>query len=312
MIDDVKSGVTHVSAADLGTNTIKITHALIEAEGSLVELRDAANTIRLGAGIEQTGRIERERLEACLAFLKSEEAAGRELGSGTFIGVATEALRIASNGEELLHRVHSETSWRIEIISGHREAELTYLGLQDQIPTEGDSLIVDIGGGSTEAIVVEHGQVAWQKSMPLGSGRLADRFFLQDPPGLDSIMDAATAANEQLAELVELPGNIDTALFSGGNGVYISDLIHQLFPENALSVHTMERLLQHLATTPAQETAGQLGIARERARVLPAGAAIAFAFLLRVLAHEVVGVPSGIRRGLIREHLLRRDPSPQW
>ena len=307
MIDDVTSGATHVSAADLGTNTIKITHALVEADGSLVELRDAANTIRLGAGIEQTGRIEAERLEACLAFLKSEEISGREIGSGTFIGVATEALRVASNGGELLSRIHSETSWRVELISGQREAELTYLGLRNQIPAEGDSLIVDIGGGSTEAIVVEHGQVAWQKSIPLGSGRLADRFFLQDPPGLESVMDVASAANEQLAELVELPGNINTALFSGGNGVFISDLIHQLFPENVLSVHTVERLLQHLATTPSQETADRLGIARERARVLPAGASIAFAFLLRVLAHEVVGVPSGIRRGLIREHLLRRD-----
>jgi exopolyphosphatase/guanosine-5'-triphosphate,3'-diphosphate pyrophosphatase len=309
MRDGVVFEASRISAADLGTNTLKITHALVEAGGLIIEVADAANTIRLGAGIERTGRIEPERFDACLAYLKSEEAIGRQLGSSTFIGVATEALRIASNGAELLHRIHSETSWRIEIISGPREAELTYLGLQEQVPLEGDSLIVDIGGGSTEALVVERGQVVWQKSIPLGSGRLADRFFLQDPPGLDSIMDAVNAAKELLAGLIELPDNIDTALFSGGNGVYISDLVHQLFSGSSLSVQTVERLLQHLATAPAQETADGLGIARERARVLPAGASIAFAFLLRVVAAEVMGVPSGIRRGLIREHLIRQDLS---
>lgn len=309
MTDDVVLNARYISVADLGTNTIKITHALVEADGSVIEMADAANTIRLGAGIERTGHIEPERLDACLAYLKSEEAIGRQLGSTTFIGVATEALRIASNGAELLHRIQSETSWSLEIISGDREAELTYLGLQDQIPAEGDSLIVDIGGGSTEAIVVEHGEVAWQQSIPLGSGRIADRFFFQDPPGIDSIMDGVNAATELLVGLVELPDNIDTVLLSGGNGVYINNLVHQLFPESSLSVHTVERLLQHLATAPAEETAERLGIAKERARVLPAGASIASAFLLRVVAAEVVGVPSGIRRGLIREHFIRLDLS---
>lgn len=307
MTEAAGAGATHVSAADLGTNTVKITHASVGAGGSLIELRDAADTIRLGAGIEGTGRIEAHRIYACLALLESEEKIGRAIGSSTFIGVATEALRVASNGEELLERIRTETAWKIRVISGDEEARLTYIGLRDRIPSKGDSMVVDIGGGSTEVILVQHGLLTSQKSIPLGSGRLADRFFRQDPPGLNSVMDAANAAGEQLDQVAELPVILDTALFAGGNGVFISQLIHQLFPDDSLSADTLERLLHHLATAPAQDTADRLGIAHERARVLPAGASIAFAFLLRTATHEVLGVPSGVRQGLIREHVIGRD-----
>ena len=307
MTGAARPGASHVSAADLGTNTVKITHASVDAAGSVIELRDAADTIRLGAGIERSGGIEAQRIDACLAFLGSEERVGRAIGSSTFIGVATEALRIASNGQELLERIRTETAWKIRIISGDEEARLTYIGLRDRIPAGGDSMVVDIGGGSTEVILVQRGLLTWQKSIPLGSGRLTDRFFRQDPPGLNSIMDATNAARGQLDQIAELPVILDTALFAGGNGVFISQLIHQLFPDSSLSVDTLERLLQHLATAPAQDTARRLGIAHERARVLPAGASIAFAFLLRTSPDKVLGVPSGIRQGLIREHMVGRD-----
>lgn len=302
MTDAFDSGSIHISAADLGSNTVKITHAVVEGPGSLVELREATNTLRLGAGIESARRVEPERVDACLAFLKSEENVGRALGSTAFVGVATEALREASNGEELLARVHTETGWKIRIITGDDEARLTYIGLRDRVPAEGDSVIVDIGGGSTEIVLIQHGQVVWQKSIALGSGRLADRFFRDDPPGLDPIMGAAAATRQQLEAFGEIPRAVRTALFSGGNGVFVKELVHQLFPGNPLSIHTVERLLQHLAVTPAHDTADRLGIVRERARVLPAGASIAFAFLLHSDAEEVMGVPSGIRLGLIREY----------
>lgn len=305
MTEQLSPMAFRISAADLGSNTLKFTHAELGAGGDIIKLREAADTLRLGAGIEQTGRVEPARIDACLDVLVSEQAVGETLGSKTFIGVATEALRVATNGQELLDRIAAETSWKIRLVSGDEEARLTFVGLSNQVPPQGTAMIVDIGGGSTEVIRIADGEVASRKSIPLGSGRLADRYFHQDPPGLKPIMNATDAARPQIEEDEQPSQRIGTLLFSGGNGVFVKELIDQLFPGEPFSLQTVERLLQHLATAPAADTAERLGIAHERARVLPAGAAIAFGFLLREDAEHVLGVESGIRLGLIREYAGR-------
>jgi exopolyphosphatase / guanosine-5'-triphosphate,3'-diphosphate pyrophosphatase len=292
----------HISAADLGSNTIKILHAIRHSDSSIERIEQVTNTLRLGAGIETTGAIETDRMDACIDFLRQQEQFGRALGSTVFIGVATEALRIASNGQQLLNRLASETGWQIRVISGMDEAGLTFAGLRDQIPRNMPSAIVDIGGGSTEIIAVERDEVVWQQSLPIGSGRLADRFFVSDPPGMEATAEAFAAALDALSPLDDIPVSIQHVLFSGGNGVFLQELVNQTFPGEAFNLHTTERVLQHLSTTPADDTASRLGIVLERARVLPAGVAVALAAMTKTRARDAAGVYSGIQLGLIANY----------
>lgn len=294
-----------VSAADLGSNTIKIIHARVLGDGTIEPVGSATNTIRLGAGIEATGQVEPERMDQCIAFLSEQEQMGRALGSIAFAGVATEALRVASNGGELLRRIRDETGWNVHVIDGLEEAHLTFVGLKDRLPQGVTSAIVDIGGGSTEIIVARKGEPIWQRSLPIGSGRLADRFFAVDPPGMEATAHAFAAALEDLEPLEDLPSSVHTVLFSGGNGVFLQELLRQLYGDEPLNVHTTERVLQHLSTTPAVDTAGRLGIMLARAQVFPAGVAVALAVLTRTRASEAMAVPSGIQVGLIREMTTR-------
>lgn len=298
----------HLSVVDIGSNTIKTTHARADQQGAITQLAEAAETIRLGAGVEESGRIAPDRLDACIAELRRQEAIGVALGSTVFAGVATETLRIAANGADLLDRIQHETAWDVRVITGDDEAHLTWLGLRDQIPVEGNVLIVDIGGGSTEIISVEQEKVAFSTSIPLGSGRLADRLFTSDPPR-QAALDAATDhATHLIREVEHLPAHANSVVFSGGNGVFLAQLASQLFPGRRLSPEVIAALLAHLASTPASDTAGRLGIAHERAKVLPAGAAIALAMLGRITASSVSAAPSGIRTGLIREIASRQFP----
>jgi exopolyphosphatase / guanosine-5'-triphosphate,3'-diphosphate pyrophosphatase len=290
-----------VSAVDIGTNTVKILHAVRQANGTIEQLQHVTNTIRIGAGIEASGQIESSRIDACIDFLKTQEARGRELGSTAFIGVATEALRIASNGTVLTDRIAAETNWLIKVISGNEEARLTFVGLKDRVPLNSPSAIVDIGGGSTEMVVIDQGEVVWQQSLRIGSGRLADRFFTADPPGMESTAQAFAAALESLPRHEDIPVAVETILFSGGNGVFLQALMDQILPREPFTLHAVERLLQHLAVTPASDTVDRLGIMLARAQVLPAGAAIALAALTRTHATSAKGVPSGILVGLISE-----------
>lgn len=289
-----------ISAADLGTNTIKVTHAIRLPDGSLADMLHASDTVRLGFGIEQTGSIEQSRADATIAFLREQEAIGREYGSTIFTGVATEALRIASNGEELLDRIHAETSWKIEIITGDREAELTYLGLADLLPEGEDCAIVDIGGGSTEVVIVRNGEVTVQRSVPVGSGRLADRHFRDDPPGLDAVSEATDSAREALSAWLTGQEPVPTILLAGGSGLFMNQLIEQLEGNVPFDLRTLRNLSDHLAHAHSVDTVDRIAIPQARALVLPASVAVAVAVLEYFGATQAQGVPSGIRMGLIR------------
>lgn len=291
-----------ISAADLGTNTLKVTHAIRLPNGELADMLHASDTVRLGFGIEQTGSIERARFDATLAFLKDQETVGREYGSSAFMGVATEALRIAANGEELLDRIHDETSWQIEIISGDREAELTYLGLKDLVPDGEDCAIVDIGGGSTEIVVIRDGKVTLQKSVPVGSGRLADRHFTEDPPGPEAVDEAIESARAALSAWISGESRVPTVLLAGGSGLFMNQLIQQLGGDVPFDLAAIHKLSDHLASVHSSDTVDRIEIPQARALVLPASVAVGVAVLETFHSSEAQGVPSGIRMGLIREY----------
>jgi exopolyphosphatase/guanosine-5'-triphosphate,3'-diphosphate pyrophosphatase len=290
-----------ISAADLGTNTLKVTHAIRLPDGELADMVHASETVRLGFGIEQTGKIEQKRFDACLTFLREQEAVARQYGSTAFIGVATEALRIAANGEALLQRIHEETDWSVEIISGDREAELTYLGLKDMVPAATDCAIVDIGGGSTEIVVIRNGAVTLQKSVPVGSGRLADRFFADDPPGVDAERSAIEAAREALSAWTARQPQMPFIMLAGGSGLFMNQLIEQLFGEVPFSTDVLMKLAKHLSTTHSSDTVDRISIPQARALVLPASVAVGVAVMQYFGTESAQGVPSGIRMGLIRE-----------
>lgn len=296
------TSLLRISAADLGTNTLKVTHAARDGDGALLDMQHASDTVRLGAGIEATGRIEDHRIDLCLAFLKEQEAVGRAFGSTVFIGVATEALRIAANGAELMEKIRTQTAWQIEIITGHREAELTYLGLQDQVPVGGDCAICDIGGGSTELVILRDGHVTRQESLAVGSGRLADRLFTSDPPGKAAEIQAIEAARDLIASVLGAESPVGFVMLAGGSGLFMNMLIEQLVSLPPFDLRTLGTLADHLATTPAQETVERIDIPLARALVLPASVAVGVAMMEHLAADSALGVPSGIRMGLIREY----------
>lgn len=290
-----------VSAVDLGSNTLKATHATCMEGGELADMIHHSDTVRIGFGLERTGHIEEHRLDECMRFLQEQAAIGREYGSTRFIGVATEALRIADNGSELLDRIHAETEWEIELITGSREAELTYLGLADRVPPGVDCAIVDIGGGSTEIVVVNNGEVALQQSLAVGSGRLADRLFSDDPPGVDVVEQAITQAKESIIELLERDITVSHVMLAGGSGLFMSQLIEQLWDTSPFDKVLLTQLAKHLATVPAADTVERIDIPLARALVLPASVAVGVAIMDLFGAQKALGVPSGIRMGLIRE-----------
>ncbi|MEA2594943.1 MAG: exopolyphosphatase / guanosine-5-triphosphate,3-diphosphate pyrophosphatase [Thermomicrobiales bacterium] len=296
IVKDNLGGGPTVAAFDIGSNTIKMTVARPDGADGVDEFLWRSATVRLGTGIEETGRLADDRIEAAMGALRDFSADAREAGAERFIGVATEATRVAANGEAFLDRVRAETGLELKTITGDREAELTFRGLRATLDLGGDIVVADIGGGSTELIGATEGVFGWARSIPLGSGRLTDRLVRDDPPAAEELAGCLAAAGAALAELALPAGPIDRLIAVGGTGEYLMRLVPSGRPA---TMDDLDDVLTRLTTIPAAELAGLLEMPEARARVLPAGIAIVRALAERTRPRAIEGARSGIRTGLL-------------
>lgn len=285
-----------IAAFDIGSNSIKMTAARWTPTDGLTEFLGRSATVRLGAGIEATGRLADDRIDAAMTALTQFAADARAAGVTRLIGVATEATRVAANGESFLNRVRTEVGLELVSISGEREAELTFRGIQAEHHLDGNVVIADIGGGSTEIIVAIGGEFQSGQSIALGSGRLTDRLVLHDPPTRDEIAACRDAANGAFDQIAWPALAIDSLIAVGGTGEYLIRLVND---QATISPAVIDTVIDRIVGTPAVALAVLLQISEARARVLPAGIAIVRALAERLQPASIEGARSGIRTGLL-------------
>ena len=136
MTQPAESGAI-VAVFDIGSNSVKMSVGRCGDDGSSREFAWRSATTRLSSGVDKTGRLAEERMDATIEALEEMTLQARALGAGRFIAVATEATRIASNGSDFLDRVFESTGITVDTIPGDREVELTFLGLSRRIDRNG-------------------------------------------------------------------------------------------------------------------------------------------------------------------------------
>ncbi len=291
------AGPVKVAAFDIGSNSIKMSVATVNPDGQVTEGYSDMRTVRLGAGVDQTGRLADDRMAAALEAL--DELATRANGEGAvrMIGVATEAVRVASNGAAFLEEVTRRTGIEITLISGDQEAKLTYTGLASMRPLVGSVVMVDIGGASTEIVAGDGPDIAYSTSIPLGSGRLTDAYLADDPPTPDQIAQARLEAGKQLdtLELHRFPNS--QLLVSSGTGTYLGTFLNRA---DYLTREDIEQALDQMSMVDAEALGIVIGIPPLRARVLPAGVAVVIECIDRLRPNRITVSPSGLRFGLLQ------------
>jgi exopolyphosphatase / guanosine-5'-triphosphate,3'-diphosphate pyrophosphatase len=292
-----------VGAIDIGSNSIKLSVGWRDERGEIVERSWPPETVRLGAGLEDTGRLADDRMDAAVEAVRQFVEAAREAGARRMVAVATEATRAAANGPDFLARLRRNTGIDARPIDGDEEARLTFRGLAATSDLSGSILVADIGGGSTELIAARDGAPAAMRSLPLGSGRLTDRLVQADPPTaaeLTACADAAAAAVADSARDMRPEGDAPLRLIVvGGTGEYLQRLVEREPADRA----EVARTLAELTRISARDLAVRLGIAESRARVLPAGIAIVAAVAAAFDAAHIDMARSGVRLGLLMEAL---------
>lgn len=171
----------NLAAIDLGTNSFHLIIVKVKPDGSFESLGKEKEVVRLGSGVEKADVITPEAFERGIACLKRFKALA-EVQDAEIRAIATSALREAKNREQFLERAEKEIGISIEIISGYEEARLIYYGILLGLPVFSKRiLMIDIGGGSTELLVGERGEILFAHSLKIGAVRLTDRFLYGDP-----------------------------------------------------------------------------------------------------------------------------------
>ncbi|MFI6471736.1 MULTISPECIES: Ppx/GppA phosphatase family protein [unclassified Streptomyces] len=289
--------MTRVAAIDCGTNSIRLLVADADpATGDIVDLDRRMTIVRLGQGVDRTGRLAPEALERTFAACREYAAVIKELGAERIRFVATSASRDAENRDDFVRGVLDILGVEPEVISGDQEAEFSFTGATKELHADGDYLVVDIGGGSTEFVVGSR-TVEAARSVDIGCVRMTERHHPGDPATPEQIaairadIEAALDLAEQTVPLREprtlvgLAGSVTTvAAIALGLTAYDSAAIHHSRISHDDVAAVTERLL---ASTHEERTRIPV-LHPGRIDVIAAGALVLLAVMERTGAREVV------------------------
>jgi len=294
------SGDTY-AALDIGSNTIRMLLARVD-DGKFERLLDLSEFARLGKDVDRTQELSAERMGAAIEAIRSEVDEARARGAKKVFAVATSAVRDARNGEDFTKRVREETGIDVEIVSGEREAELTYRGAVSGIDVRGGAIIADLGGGSTEIIGADESGMKWAQSLQLGSNRLSEKFVERDPPS-DEELDRVAAYMER--RLQSLPAtSARRVIFTGGTATHVAYLSGAEGDVASLRSGDLRSVRRVVQSKPAAVIAEEFGIKLARAEVLAAGVRALEAIAAHYEANEITVTSHGIREGILLSHEL--------
>ncbi|MGW2102219.1 Ppx/GppA phosphatase family protein [Streptomyces olivaceoviridis] len=298
--------MTCVAAIDCGTNSIRLLVADADpATGELTDLDRRMTIVRLGQGVDRTGRLAPEALERTFAACREYADVIKEHGAERLRFVATSASRDAENREDFVRGVLDILGVEPEVITGDQEAEFSFTGATKELTGRSDLtrpyLVVDIGGGSTE-FVVGGDHVRAARSVDVGCVRMTERHLVHggevsDPPTEEEIaaMRADIEAALDLAEqsvplreahtLVGLAGSVTTvSAIAQELPAYDSARIHH----SRVSRERVREITERLLRSTHAERAAIPSLHPGRIDVIGAGALVLLAIMERIGAEEVV------------------------
>lgn len=303
--------MTTVAAVDCGTNSIRLLVVRREADGALTELARETRLARLGQGVDATGEFHPDALERANRIFEEYAAIIASHGADRQRFVATSAARDVSNRAVFEANVRERMGIEVDVIPGAEEAYLSTLGVLSGVDAPTPCLVFDIGGGSTELIVVGEGaEIVSAISLDIGAVRMNERFLPGDPPADHEVAAARAYIGEQLdgagvdfATLASAVGVAGTVTSFAAAELGLQTYVRQAVHETTLTREDITRHLTRWLTQPAFVTAEEPCMHPLRAAVIGAGGLILDEISLRVpdgtLVVSETDILDGIALGLL-------------
>ncbi len=276
------SGSHRVAVIDIGSNSTRLLIADV-AGGRVTEVERQSRVTRLGRGVDLSGQLSAEAIEAACAAIADYVAICREDGVENIDAIATSAVRDASNGSAFAAELRERFALSARVLDGEEEARLTYLGATCENSPSVPTLVVDIGGGSTELIVGTGEEIAFHTSLQAGVVRHSERHISNDPPSaleLEALASDVRALIE--GAITDQPGaSAEAGIAVAGTPTSLASIEIGLEPYDPKQVHghtlnlpSIQRLLSQLASVPLSKRAEITGMHPDRAPNIVAGVVI--------------------------------------
>lgn len=300
-----------LGAIDIGSNTVKL--LIAESDGHSVEpLLQKSIQTRLARGLKRGHSISEAAREQTHQVIERFLDLANQFDVEQLTGCATSALREANNGTEILAQFSGEFGFPLRVISGKEEARLIYQGLTtaSHRPLT-DLLILDVGGGSTEAILVLEEQLRFQESFPVGTVHLFESIntaFPSPEKAMTTLDETLTREYRPLVQAVQSVAlDHDFQIMAAGGGAVVASMILQesnTFDPRAIEAQPIQltdlaHLKHRLWNSTREQRLDWPGMPTDRADIMPTGVSI-LTHLLGALDHSRIYVSTrGLRFGLI-------------
>lgn len=305
-----------VAVVDIGTNSTRLLVCDVEDERVTAELERRSTVTRLGAGVDADGRLADESMQRVFTTLEEYRGLIAAHGAQAAVAVLTSAVREAANGREFAEEVERRYALEPHILSGDEEAGLTFLGAtserdpDDRTPT----VVIDIGGGSTEIVLGEGREPRFHVSTRAGVVRQTERHLHSDPPTEAELAEIRQDVRQVIADGVpaEHRRAAQRAIAVAGTATSLAAIAQGLDPYDPEKVHgytltqpRCEEILTRLAGVPLAERRQVRGLDPDRAPTIVAGIIILMEVLnlfgieqIEVSEHDILrGAALGLKPG---------------
>src|SRR5215212_8877972 len=250
---------TRVAVIDVGTNSTRLLVADVAA-GRVLPLERQSTVTRLGRGVDLSGRFASEAIEDVCAAIGGYVGILQELEAETVEVIATSAVRDADNGSAFVAELRERFALSARVLDGEEEARLTYLGATSEGPPSAPTLVVDIGGGSTELIVGSGSEISFHDSLQAGVVRHSERCISSDPPTAGELEALATDVRGLIEDSLGAGVEATAAIAVAGTPTSLAAVEIGLEPYDPTRVHdhvlalpSIQRMLSQLASLPLAE-----------------------------------------------------------
>jgi exopolyphosphatase/guanosine-5'-triphosphate,3'-diphosphate pyrophosphatase len=265
---------------DVGTNSTRLLVADVE-DGKVSPLERRSTVTRLGRGVDLSGHLASEAIEDVCAAIGGYVGILEELGAETVDAIATSAVRDAGNGSAFIAELRERFALSARVLDGEEEARLTYLGAtSESSPTE-PTLVIDIGGGSTELIVGTGAEITFHDSLQIGVVRHTERHISSDPPTAGELEALATDVRTLIENSVGSGVTATRGIAVAGTPTSLAAVEMELEPYDPGRVHghvlvlpSIQRMLSRLASAPLAERVEIPGLHPDRAPTIVAGVVV--------------------------------------
>lgn len=236
----------------MGTNSTRLLVADVD-DGRVEEIERRTSVTRLGRGVDLSRQLCTDAIEDVCVAVGEYIAIYEELGAERISAIATSAVRDASNGDAFLAELRERFALDARVLSGEEEAGLTYLGAtasrEPGNPT-GNTLVVDIGGGSTELICGRGPEIAFHASLQVGTVRHTERYLSTDPPSAGAMEELAADVRSEVHKAIGLePGAVaEYGIAVAGTPTSLAAIDLELEPYDSELVHGHRLSLTEIST----------------------------------------------------------------